>query len=778
MRKHWKSARKALALLLALVLVAGIFVGCSSDEEPAKQSATPTASETPSAATPTPDIEIVYDKTQFDIVGTTLVEYIGNGGDVVIPDQVTVIGTNAFAGCTNVTSVQFPKTVREIEAYAFDGCSGLTGSLTYKENKNTFPNNLNHLGDYAFRGCTKITEVDIPNKLYTMGTNIFDGCTSLTKATLPDQFLGQKVTTYIPAYTFRNCTSLTDVTLSKKAARIDDSAFEGCTQLTKIVIPNTVETMGVNVFAGCSSLSDIKFSQETSVMLYEIGSGSLNDTLFYKNKLADLANREENGEELKDEDRYILFGRKTLIAYYPPKTGDIALNIPADVYAISDEAFDNIVSRLISVEFAANSQLTKLGNNVFKNATKLTSISLPTKVQVIPNGLFYGCTSLETVDTTKNRLTYVGEYAFYNCQALESIFLPDAITTIGQYAFYGCSSVESILLPSSIVTVGDYAFKNCTKLADITFTLKLADVGVQAFDNTAWYNNLSKYDTKPTKNQFHIFGDGVLIKADIFENTIVIPENVKSIAAFTFNGWSKIADREFYGSKLPKSITIPAGVTSIGDYAFFCCENLETVFIANTVTSIGEKAFYGCTKIKSIVIPNSVTKISDYCFYGCTSLEEVILPSSLTEIGKYAFYNCYALENITIPATVSSIGSYAFHGTAWYTYNSQDFMTVNGILLKCSSTNETVTIPANIKAICGGAFENEYIKEVVVPASITKITEFAFSGCVSMKTIRFNGSISAIESRAFNGCKELKITVPAGAVVASDAFANCPLMNG
>ena len=97
--------------------------------------------------------------------------------------------------------------------------------------------------------------------------------------------------------------------------------------------------------------------------------------------------------------------------------------------------------------------------------------------------------------------------------------------------------------------------------------LKLANVGVQAFDNTKWYANLSVYEEAPTENKFHIYGDGVLIKADIIDNTsIVIPENVKSIAAFTFTNWGKINDREFYNSKLPKSITIPDGVTSIGDY--------------------------------------------------------------------------------------------------------------------------------------------------------------------------------------------------------------------
>lgn len=766
MSKHWKSARKAWGLIVALVMIAGLFIGCSSDKvtDPTS-SGTPKPSATPSAATKAPEIEITYDETQFDVSGTTLVEYIGDGGAVVIPDQITVIGENAFAGCTQVTSVIFPKTVREIRAYAFDGCTGLTGVLTYKDN--TLPNNLNYIGDCAFRGCTGVTEIALANKIYQMGTNVFENCTALTKATLPDQFLETGADTYLPAATFKGCAALTEVTIFSKAIRIDDSAFEGCISLQTVTLPTKLEVLGKKVFAGCAALSDIVFPKT----LYAIGYGTLNDTAYYATAVENAATKEN------DADRYVMVGQNAIIAYIPANDeGDVALNIPDNAYGICEGAFDAFIQRIVSVDFSATSRMAKFGENIFKNAVKLESFSIPSKVQDIPAGLFDGCIKLATVDTTKSRLLSIGDNAFNNCKALNAIYLPDAITTIGSNAFYGCAAITEINLPKQIISIGDFAFKNCTSLSEFGFRKSLTYVGVQAFDNTIWYNNLSTYETTPTENQFHIYGDGVLIKADIFEDTIVIPEDVKSIAAFTFNGWTKIGDREFYGSSLPKSITIPVGVTSIGDYAFFCCENLETVFIADTVTSIGEKAFYGCKNITSIIIPASVTSISDYCFYGCTALSEVILPANLTAIGNYAFYNCFALEEITIPASVSKIGNYAFYGTAWYSYNSQDFFVVNNILLKCSSAETKISIPTNVVAICGGAFENEYTEEITVPASITKVTEYAFSGCVSLRTVKFNGTISEIESRAFNGCKALKITIPAGVIVAADAFANCPLM--
>ena len=646
MNKQWKAAGRLFALTLAVVMCIAFFAGCNSDDITAPTPTVKPSATTPAVATPTPDAEVTYDKSQFEVNGTTLVKYIGNGGAVTIPDLITTIDKGAFRGCTSVTSVIFPKTVREIKDYAFEGCTGLTGVLTYKDN--TMPNNLNYIGDGVFRGCTGITEVALANKIYDMGTNVFEGCTGLTKATLPEQFVDVSKTTYLPTGTFKGCTALTDVTVFAKAERIDDAAFEGCSSLVTFKFPDKVKAIGKNVFAGCTNLAEITFPKT----LYDIGKNSFADTAFLKAQIKEAQDKQSTSPE------FIMVGQSAIIACVVPD-GDVTLKIPDNAYAIAEGAFDAFINRIVEVEFSSSSRMAHFGPNIFKGAVKLTSIELPVKIQVLSNGLFDGCTNLASINTTKNKLTYIGDYAFNNCSALEEIFLPDAITYIGDYAFYGCTSLTEVLFPDDIVTIGDYAFKNCTNITEFTFTLKLSDVGVQSFDNTAWYNNLSKYTVTPTTNQFHIFGDGVLIKADIFESTIVIPEEVKSIASFSFNGWTEIADREFYGSSLPKSITIPAGVTKIGEYAFFCCENLETVFISNTVTSIGQKAFYGCKKLTTITIPSSVTSISDYCFYACTELQEVVLPQELTSIGKYAFYNCFALENINVPAS-ATVGQDAF----------------------------------------------------------------------------------------------------------------------
>ena len=75
--------------------------------------------------------------------------------------------------------------------------------------------------------------------------------------------------------------------------------------------------------------------------------------------------------------------------------------------------------------------------------------------------------------------------------------------------------------------------------------------------------------------------------------------------------------------KTATNVTIPDGVTKIGEGAFLYCTSLESVVIPDSVTQIGVGAFSACTSLSSVVIPNSVTKIGDEAFMECTSLSSV-----------------------------------------------------------------------------------------------------------------------------------------------------------
>ena len=193
------------------------------------------------------------------------------------------------------------------------------------------------------------------------------------------------------------------------------------------------------------------------------------------------------------------------------------------------------------------------------------------------------------------------QFCYFGILGIESVEIPDSVTSIGYGAFGGCIGLTTITIPDSVTSIGDSAFGECTGLTSIT-----------------------------------------------------IPDSVTSIGSGAF----------VYCNGLT-SITIPDSVTSIGDRAFEGCPGLKTVDLTSysKLTSIGDNAFSGCNGLTSITIPDSVTSIGVRAFEGCFGLKTVDLTSysKLTSIENYAFNHCTGLTSITIPDSVTSIGDKAFY---------------------------------------------------------------------------------------------------------------------
>ena len=124
----------------------------------------------------------------------------------------------------------------------------------------------------------------------------------------------------------------------------------------------------------------------------------------------------------------------------------------------------------------------------------------------------------------------------------------------------------------------------------------------------------------------------VLSSINTLYESNLLPEDITGLVLKDFNG-------KFDKSLLQKypnltNVTIPEGVTSIGNEAFQSCTSLTSINIPDSVTSIGGSAFNNCSKLTSITIPNSVTSIGGYAFYNCSKLTSVTIPDSVTSIGR------------------------------------------------------------------------------------------------------------------------------------------------
>lgn len=194
----------------------------------------------------------------------------------------------------------------------------------------------------------------------------------------------------------------------------------------------------------------------------------------------------------------------------------------------------------------------------------------------------------------------------------------------------------------------------------------------------------------------------------------------------------------------------------------------ENVVIPNRVNVIGETAFAG-SKIRSVKIPFSVREIDDCAFFNCSSQERINIPSSVTKICETAFYGCEKLEFIEIPPDVY-IDRDIFCGTKWARNFPDDYIVVNGVLIRYKGEQSNVVIPNNVKEIGFEAFAfSEDLKEIVIPKTVTKIGAYAFSNCESLELVTIQNPNTEPGDRSFCDCPNIKRIICDGKSVLVDS---------
>ena len=296
-----------------------------------------------------------------DCEKTTITSYIGNGGEVVLPNSITSIGSYAFSGCNGLTSITIPESVTSIGSYAFNGCNNIE-SLTYNtdavgslfsgyESLKTvnIGDAVTRLEDGAFDGCTNLENVSVGNGIESVGNNVFRGCNFLDYNIYSNgYYIGNNQNPYMILMSARN-KSITSCTVSADCRFICDGAFTDCKKLAEVVLPESLTYINNGMFEGCSSLKQVA--------------------------------------------------------------------IPESVTAIGDGAF-NGCSSLSAIEIPES--VTTIGSSAFAGCSGLTALTIPNAVTSVSNNAFDGCTGLESVVIGKS----VAEFSsgiFANCNNLNSV---------------------------------------------------------------------------------------------------------------------------------------------------------------------------------------------------------------------------------------------------------------------------------------------------------------------------------------------------------------------
>ena len=413
----------------------------------------------------------------------------------------------------------------------------------------------------------------------------------------------------------------------------------------------------------------------------------------------------------------------------------------------------------VSIPSAIGGQkITSIGERAFYNRPGLTRVTIPDTITSIGEMAFYGCNGLAGVyigdlsswckisfeDGDSNPLSSAHNL-YLNGNLVTALAIPNYVADIGSYAFYNCSGLTSVTIPDSVKHIGEMAFYGCNGLT-----------GVYISDLSSWCKiSFGDGSSNPLYYAHNLYLNGICV------TDLTIPENI-----------TNIGDNSFYNCYGLVSVTIPDWVTSIGNNSFYGCTNLKNVMIGSNVASIGGQAFGDCASLNSVTLPDSVKSIGTYAFVGCEGLTGVYI-SDLSSWCKISFEDLFSnplhyasnlylngalVTELVIPKDVTSIGDYAF-----YNYDSL----------------VSVTIPDWVTSIGIHAYTYcSNLKNVTIGNSVTSIGSWAFESCVALNSVTIPDSVTFIGSDAFRGCKSLSsVTMGNGLVtVWGGAFDKCNVL--
>lgn len=668
--------------------------------------------------------------------------------DFVLPQQIESVCSNAFENCDKLQN--------------FCLASG---------------SQLKRITDYAFKGCTSLSNVDLSNALQckSLSNIAFDTGYPTNEFKFPvinkiETILsGANVKTIVIPIgvteicnnAFENCKSLSDITLPERLIRICNNAFVNCKSLTKIEIPKSVEEIGSYVFENCESLSDFKLNQEFKLKKFGecvfSGCNSLQSLNLYTEGECSLTNLPDN-----------MFGDMCYLN---------EISLPSELTKIGNNVFKSSNFKIDNayhedeITFVLRGTVNEIGAFSFSCNTGLTNVDLSaTSLKIIPISAFANCESLISIKLPEG-LTEICNNAFYNCRLLNTITTYDEFINISQktnlsnHIAKGIDENEKIIeleksckasiskyenvLPSSLTIIGDGAFEN-TGLK--TINLMLTDI-----------EKLSKGVFANCKKLTSVYVNTTCMTVDerafLNSNAKIMSDDYK----FDYNNLcnSLKENNKFKQTEQFKKMALDLSFKTINTAAFFGYES-KTIDLQHwtQLQTINESAFCQ-SNIQTVYIPYKFTSLQSI---GRNAFNNV---SKVDGLSSFSYYNDGRTNNnikieyqtIIIPENLTEIGESAFNNC------KEAHLIYDG-------TSEIHCLTS----IGNKAFFNNFalVDADLQYSKLEKIPESCFEGCALLTKILLPPTIKQIGTNAFKSCKLLRsIDVKSCTYFGNSAFEDC-----
>lgn len=455
-----------------------------------------------------------------------------------IPSTVKEIAAKAFQGATKLTSLIIPTSVEKIQEQAFRQNYKLA-SVKFCE-----PSKITNLSAYSFWQCTSLTEVTLPSSITEIG-KVFLLCENLETVNVPANAQLKTISenAFATNKKLKNFNFLGNCNLEA----IKSNAFANAESLESFNFPKTVTEIGRNAFTGCTSMATATFADDADIQI--IGAGAFADC------------------------------------------GLTSISIPKKVKTIEREAFRNCkaLNKIDVTEFT-----TQISPEAFKYCNNLTDINVSKR-----NTVYSSVDGYLLSKDKKELLIFPSGKANSNFT-----LLPPSIEKIGKFAFYDCQALTNVTIPNKVTTIGERAFSLCKNLNTITF---LCDAMINPNNINQLENTMSFDDGTQAPEMFKNIT--INVRKELFSqyNAQAFYKKFKGIGqSFTEGHEEYIAvsdnavdmlstKREDYTFVLPTSIKHgdkTYKVSLIGDYAFEgVSDKVQEVVVRKDVEYIGAKAF-------------------------------------------------------------------------------------------------------------------------------------------------------------------------------------------
>lgn len=694
--------------------------------------------------------------TMFRMEGTKILEYLGKGGDIIIPLGITEIGEGAFAD-SSVTSVVLPEGLIEIGSRAFENCSKLTAITINK--------GIEYIGSKAFAGCG-LKEITIYSDVVpSVADDAFEGCGEFTayvseglsmeykelkafeNASFSElgfviengilvQYIGNGGNVVIPegvkeigTAVFAQNNDLISVIIPEGVEKLGDSVFANCKNLVSVVMADSVKSIGKDCFNGCVNLSELDFSENIT----QLPMGTFENCILIKSFTF--------SENLRSVSRYAMKNVGIEYLVIPETVTDIAdyafygmyslkkLEVYADIEYLHC-AFANVTD-LEECYFYGN--IGTIQGWDFSSSPKLRIVEFHGDVESV------GLWSEDVYDIMYGESTF--SMVFANCNVLERVEFFGNVGIIGGFAFNTNPMLSEVIFHGNIGGIDGFAFSCCPKLTEWT----IADDNeylVKDANGLVYSKDFKRLYRQP--EGFNYEGEIRIDSTCEIIDEYALSHNDYYLLKFdlTGDGWSIGTGKNLYENTTITGIALPANLNSIGKSAFKYLVALENVTVdgaeGRNELAIGEYAFAYSTSLVNVQLPDNTVEIGNYAFRS-SSVSIVNIPAAVRTMSfSLAFTECYNISNIIVSE------------------DNRFFVMENGMLygrndgtlyfyLKDESVTELV-IPEEIRVISANVFaNNEYLVKVTLPKSIEIIGDKAFYGTKNLKTYVFEGNEPVLE---------------------------------